>query len=125
MVMLRIQRGTLAAGLPERAERAIMATSITAPRTTDIRLLAYENATAAQVATLVVGYDDEGWETFATFKTGQIVADGAGHLYKVIGFTTDDEVIVVQYGLEMDRAISSVDFLPAGLTGVEAPICGF
>ena len=93
--------------------------------TPDIRLQAYENACSAQVVNLVVGYDDEGWETFATFKTGQIVADEAGHLYKVIGFTTDDEVIVVQYGLEMDRAISSIAFLPAGLTGVEAPICGF
>jgi hypothetical protein len=125
MVMLRIQRGTLAAELPERAERAIMATSITTSRTTDIRLQAYENASPAQVATLAVGFDAEGWETFATFKTGQIVADEAGHLYKVIGFTMDGAVIVVQYGLEMDRAISSLAFLPAGLTGVEAPICGF
>lgn len=87
-------------------------------------LRGYDRLSPAQDLLLIVGYDDEGWAVYQGFAVGAIVASLSGRTYKVIGFTLDNGVIVKQYGLEQDRAISSMVFEAAGLRVIEAPICG-
>jgi len=94
----------------------------TSASSTNLRLNDFERVSPAQSLDLTVGYDAEGWPISQIFRVGQIVASRNGRLYKVIGFSLDNEVLTVQYGLEQDPAIKSVAFLAEGLEAVEAPI---
>jgi hypothetical protein len=83
----------------------------------------FDRVSPAQVLDLIIGYDDEGWATFQTFAVGNIVVSLSGNLFKVIGFSLDNEVLVMPYGLGHDRAIRSMSFQAAGLRVTDPPIC--
>lgn len=91
---------------------------------TDRRLAAYENVSPAQELCLTVYYDEEGWPIDFLFAVGQIVVSPSGGMYKIIGFTRSNEIIVAQYGLDMDKAISSLKLRSAeGLAHLDKPLC--
>lgn len=84
----------------------------------------FDRVSPAQCLDLVIGYDDEGWALYQCFAVGQIVVSLSGNLFKVIGFSLDNDVFVKPYGLGHDRAIRSMAFQAAGLRVTESPICG-
>ncbi|MCP4567933.1 MAG: hypothetical protein GY841_10175 [FCB group bacterium] len=80
-----------------------------------LRMHGIENPSPALSLDLVVGNDSDGWPVYRQFVAGSRMVSQSGKLYKVVGFTRDDLVVVVQAGLEIDPAISSVTFEPEGL----------
>lgn len=83
-----------------------------------------DRVSPAQCLDLVIGNDDEGWPLYQCFAVGQIVVSLNGNLYKIIGFSLDNEVFVKPYGLNHDPAIRWIQFKPEGLRVTESPICG-
>ena len=68
------------------------------------------NASPAHSITIVNGFDNDGWEEWLTLTVGNIVVSEMGRMYKIIGFTTKNTIICVQYGLDIDPAILHLEF---------------
>lgn len=83
-----------------------------------------DRVSPAQALDLVVSYDNEDWGVYQCFAVGQIVVSLSGNLYKIIGFSLDNEVFAKPYGLNHDPAIRFVTFQAAGLRVTESPLCG-
>lgn len=82
-----------------------------------------ERVSPATSLDLVVGHDADGWPIYYGFVVGTRFATTRGRAFKVIGFSLDNHVFAVPYGLNADPGVRMVEF--GGMEGVEilpAPI---
>lgn len=103
---------------------SLMATNSSSLRSSNPLLRDFDRVSPAQSLTLTVGFDDEGWDIVELFTVGEVVASASGRLYRVIGFSLDDDVLVKPYGLGHDPLVRSLSFRPEGLRVTVAPFCG-
>lgn len=73
-----------------------------------------ERLSPAASLSLVVGFDQDDWGDWLIFSVGDRVLAG-DRLYKVLGFTLDDHIIVRPIGLDVDPMIETVELTPMGL----------
>ncbi len=64
----------------------------------------------ADLLDLKVGYDDEGWPILETFRVGDRLVSTEGNLYKLVGFTKANSLIVTQSGFNIDPKIRFLEF---------------
>lgn len=82
-----------------------------------------ERLSPAISLTLVVGFDQEGWEEWLMVSVDDRILSPEGRLYKVLGFTLQNTIIAQPIGLDVDRRIISVELEPMGFRH-EAPEWG-
>ena len=76
-----------------------------------------ERVSPATSLDLVVGYDADGFPVYCGFAVGTKFSTPKGLGYKVIGFSLDNHVFAVPYGLGHEAAVRFVEF--GSVEGVE------
>lgn len=76
-----------------------------------------ERVAPATSLDLVVGRDSDGWPIYCGFAVGTRFATTRGRAYKVIGFSLDNHVFAIPYGLIADPGVRMVEF--GSVEGVE------